>query len=139
MIKQQIKQILQHSKVIALVGASDNSSRPSNEVMHYLLEQGYTVIPVSPKLAGQQLLGQMVYAQLKDIPQPVDIVDVFRNAQAAPGIAEEAAAINAKVLWLQLGVISPEAEQIALQAGMECVMDKCPKQEIKALGLEKLD
>lgn len=77
MIKQQIKQILQHSKVIALVGASDNSSRPSNEVMHYLLEQGYTVIPVSPKLAGQQLLGQTVYVQLKDIPQPVDIVDVL--------------------------------------------------------------
>lgn len=134
---QEIAEILKHVNTIALVGASDRVDRPSYEVMEYLLHQGYTVIPVSPKLAGQYLLGQLVYAQLSDIPQPIDMVDVFRNADAAVGVAKEAVEVNAKVLWLQKGIISEEAKQIALQAGMKFVMDKCPKQEIPALGLEK--
>ncbi|EKT62048.1 CoA-binding protein [Providencia burhodogranariea] len=137
MASQEIVEILRSVNTIALVGASDKKNRPSYEVMEYLLEQGYTVIPVSPKLAGQTLLGQKVYAKLSDIQQPIDMVDVFRNAEAAVGVAEEAAAINAKVLWLQKEVISEEAKQIALAAGMKFVMDKCPKQEIPALGLEK--
>ncbi len=134
---QEIAQILQSVNTIALVGASDRENRPSYEVMEYLLQQGYTVIPVSPKLAGQTLLGQQVYEKLSDIPQSIDMVDVFRNAEAAVGVAKEAAEVNAKVLWLQQGVISEEAKQIALAAGMKFVMDKCPKQEIPALGLEK--
>ncbi len=134
---QEIAEILTSIKTIALVGASDRKDRPSYEVMEYLIHQGYQVIPVSPKLAGQQLFGQLVYGQLSDIPYPIDMVDVFRNAEAAVGVAQEAAAIKAKVLWLQKGVISEEAQRIALDAGLKCVMDKCPKQEIPALGLEK--
>lgn len=134
---QEIAEILKGVKTIALVGASDRTDRPSYEVMEYLLHQGYQVIPVSPKLAGQILLGQQVYAQLKDIPLPVDMVDVFRNSEAAVGVAHEAVAIKAKVLWLQKGVISEEAKKIATDAGLQFVMDRCPKQDIPALGLEK--
>ncbi|MGG4671853.1 CoA-binding protein [Providencia sp. Me1] len=134
---QEIAEILKRVRKIALVGASDKANRPSYEVMEYLLHQGYTVIPVSPKLAGQTLLGQLVYEKLSDIPGPIDMVDVFRNAEAAVGVAREAVEIKAKVLWLQKGVISEEAQQIAFQAGLQFVMDKCPKQEIPALGLEK--
>lgn len=134
---QEITEILQRVKTIALVGASDKKERPSYEVMEFLLKQGYSVIPVSPKLAGQQLLGQQVYAQLSDIQQSIDMVDVFRNADAAVGIAREAVAIGAKVLWLQIGVISEEAQKIAQEADLQFVMDKCPKQEITSLGLEK--
>ncbi|EPQ7199871.1 MULTISPECIES: CoA-binding protein [Providencia] len=137
MTNQEIAEILRSVNTIALVGASDKKGRPSYEVMEYLLEQGYTIIPVSPKLAGQMLLGQKVYAKLADIPQPIDMVDVFRNAEAAVGIAQEAVAIKAKVLWLQKGVISEDAKNIALAAGMKFVMDRCPKQEIPLLGLEK--
>ncbi|HFT1682813.1 CoA-binding protein [Providencia stuartii] len=137
MTNQEIAEILRSVNTIALVGASDKKDRPSYEVMEYLLEQGYTIIPVSPKLAGQMLLGQKVYAKLADIPQAIDMVDVFRNAEAAVGIAQEAVAIKAKVLWLQKGVISEDAKNIALAAGMKFVMDRCPKQEIPLLGLEK--
>ncbi|HHR6456383.1 TPA: CoA-binding protein [Providencia alcalifaciens] len=134
---QEIAEILKGVKIIALVGASDRTDRPSYEVMEYLLHQGFQVIPVSPKLAGQILLGQQVYAQLKDIPLSVDMVDVFRNSEAAVGVAHEAVAIKAKVLWLQKGVISEEAKKIATDAGLQFVMDRCPKQDIPALGLEK--
>ncbi|MEX6213332.1 CoA-binding protein [Providencia hangzhouensis] len=121
---QEIAEILKRVRTIALVGASDKANRPSYEVMEYLLHQGYTVIPVSPKLAGQTLLGQLVYEKLSDIPGPIDMVDVFRNAEAAVGVAREAVEIKAKVLWLQKGVISEEAQQIAFQAGLQFVMDK---------------
>lgn len=137
MTEQEIKTILQQVKSIALVGASDKPHRASYGVMAYLLAQGYQVIPVSPKLAGQKLLEQKVYATLADIPQPIDMVDVFRNSEAAYGVAEEAIAIKAKVLWLQLGVINEEAEKLATEAGLKVVMDRCPKIDIPRLGLEK--
>ncbi|EFV42381.1 succinyl-CoA synthetase [Hafnia paralvei ATCC 29927] len=137
MTEQEIKTILQQVKSIALVGASDKPHRASYGVMAYLLSQGYQVIPVSPKLAGQKLLEQKVYATLADIPQPIDMVDVFRNSEAAFGVAEEAIAIKAKVLWLQLGVINEEAEKLATEAGLKVVMDRCPKIDIPRLGLEK--
>ncbi|WP_302796229.1 CoA-binding protein [Hafnia paralvei] len=137
MTEQEIKTILQQVKSIALVGASDKPHRASYGVMAYLLSQGYQVIPVSPKLAGQKLLEQKVYATLADIPQPIDMVDVFRNSEAAFGVAEEAIAIKAKVLWLQLGVINEEAEKLANEAGLKVVMDRCPKIDIPRLGLEK--
>lgn len=137
MTEQEIKTILQQVKSIALIGASDKPHRASYGVMAYLLSQGYQVIPVSPKLAGQKLLEQKVYATLADIPQPIDMVDVFRNSEAAFGVAEEAIAIKAKVLWLQLGVINEEAEKLATEAGLKVVMDRCPKIDIPRLGLEK--
>ncbi|HEY8254262.1 MAG TPA: CoA-binding protein [Rhizomicrobium sp.] len=128
-----IKQILRSVKTIAMVGASGNSIRPSYFAMMYLLNKGYRVIPVNPGAVGQKILGQEVYASLKDVPAPVDMVDVFREAKFAPDIAREAVAekdrLGVKVFWMQLGVISAEAETIAANAGMTVIMNRCPKIE----------
>jgi uncharacterized protein len=134
---KDIADILQQVKTIALVGASDDSSRPSYGVMAYLLQQGYQVTPVSPKLAGKLLLGQQGYAELADIPHAIDMVDVFRHAEVVYGITQDAIAIGAKVLWLQIGVINELAATLAANAGLKVVMDRCPKIEIFRLGLEK--
>ncbi|MBS0969816.1 CoA-binding protein [Chimaeribacter arupi] len=132
-----IAQVLKKVKTIALVGASDNPSRPSYGVMAYLLSQGYEVIPVSPKLAGSTLLGQPVVASLKEIGRHVDMVDVFRNTEAAYGVAQEAIEIGADVLWLQIGVINEQAAVLAQDAGLRVIMDRCPKIEIPRLGLHR--
>ncbi len=132
---QSIKQILQATRTIALVGASDKPERPSYRVMDYLLQQGYRVIPVNPSLAGKTILGQTVQASLSEISEPVDMVDVFRSADAAYAIAQEAIAINAKTLWLQLAIINEEAATLAAAAGLQVVMDRCPKIELPRLDL----
>src|SRR5665213_100111 len=128
-----IKAILRSVRTIAMVGASANSIRPSYFAMMYLLNKGYKVIPVNPGAAGKEILGQKVYASLKDVPGPVEMVDVFREASVAPGIAREAVAekerLGVKVVWMQLGVVSAEAERIAAEAGLTVIMDRSPKIE----------
>jgi O-acetylhomoserine (thiol)-lyase len=132
----KIRSILQRVKTIAMVGASSNWNRPSYFVMKYLQSKGYRVIPVNPGTAGQTLLGETVYAKLSDIPDPIDMVDVFRASDALPAIADEAIAIGAKVLWAQLSVRNDEAAAKAEAAGLEVIMDRCPKIEFSRFGGE---
>jgi len=113
------------------VGASPRAERDSYICMQVLLEQGYQVIPVNPREAGKPILGQRCYASLADIEQPVDMVDIFRSPEAALGVTEEAIAIGAKVLWMQLQIVNPQAAQMAESAGIKVVMDRCPKLELQ--------
>lgn len=131
---QEILDLLRGVKVIALVGASENPDRPSHRVMRFLQGKGYRVIPVNPGLAGQALLGEKVYAELSDIPEPVDMVDIFRNSEAAGPITDAAIAKGASVVWMQLGVINHEAAQRAIAAGLKVVMDHCPAIELRDIG-----
>ncbi len=124
-----IRGILQDCKVIAMVGASANPVRPSYFAMKYLIAKGYRVIPVNPGQAGGAILGQAAYASLRDIPEPVEMVDIFRNSEAALAIAKDAIAIGAKVVWMQLGVRNDEAARLAEAAGLKVVMNRCPKIE----------
>ncbi len=119
--------ILTQYKNIAMVGLSNNPYRPSHFAAIYMLAEGYNIIPVNP--ACQEILGRKCYASLGEIPEPVDIVDVFRKPADVPPLADEAIAIGAKVLWLQLGVINEEAAARAHAAGLEVVMDRCVKIE----------
>ena len=116
-------EILAETRTIALVGASPRQERPSNGVMRYLLSQGYCVIPVRPH--RREVLGIPCVASLRDIEEHVDLVDVFRRAEFCPAVAEDAVAIGAKALWLQLGIVSPEARGIAEKAGLEYVENAC--------------
>ncbi len=131
-----IREILREVKVIAMVGASANWNRPSYFAMKYLQRKGFRVIPVNPKEAGTEILGEMVYAKLGEIPEAIDMVDVFRGAEAALGIADEAIEIGARVLWMQLGVRNDEAAARAEQAGLTVIMNRCPKIEYGRLSGE---
>lgn len=128
-----IKTILRSVKTIAMVGASGNEIRPSYFAMMYLLNKGYKIIPVNPGMTGKDILGQKVYASLGEVPAPVDMVDIFRESQYAPGIVREALAqkdrLGLKYIWMQLGVISEEAAKLAEDAGLTVIMDRCPKIE----------
>lgn len=132
-----IAQLLGDTQTIALVGASDRPDRPSHAVMMFLLGQGYQVIPVNPTLAGQDVLGQKVVASLDDAG-PVDLVDIFRNSEAAGPIVDAAIRTGAKAVWMQLGVVNPAAAERAEAAGLKVVMDHCPKIEIPRLGIAKV-
>ena len=131
-----IRDILAQNRIIAMVGASANSSRPSYFAMKYLKQKGFTVIPVNPGQAGQEILGEKVYASLTDIQEKVDIVDIFRSADAALGVTREAIALGAKVVWMQLGVRNDEAAKLAEEAGLQVVMNRCPKIEYGRLSGE---
>ncbi len=135
-----IAAILNGVKVVAMVGASANINRPSYFVMKYLLGKGFAVIPVNPGLAGKEILGQKVVASLADIEQPVDMVDVFRNSDAALGIVRECIALKdklgLKVIWMQLSVRNDEAAAEAEAAGLKVVMNRCPKIEYGRLSGE---
>jgi predicted CoA-binding protein len=125
--------ILDSVKTIAMVGASPHWNRPSFFVMKYLQLKGYRVIPVNPVAAGQEILGETVYAAIADVPEPIDMVDVFRNSEAAGPIADEAIAVGAKVVWMQIGVRNDDAATRAEAAGLNVVMNRCPKIEYARL------
>jgi predicted CoA-binding protein len=133
-----IRSILLSVKSIALVGASSNEVRPSYLVMKYLMGKGYDVIPVNPGLAGQELLGQRVFASLADIDRPIDMVDIFRNSEAAAAIVDEALALKPlpQVIWMQLSVRNDAAAAKAEAAGLKVVMNRCPKMEYGKLSGE---
>lgn len=134
-----ISDILKSVRTIAMVGASPNPDRPSYGVLHYLLGKGYHVIPVNPGQAGKQILGQTVRARLADIPEPVDMVDVFRASNAVPAVIDEVLALDPlpKVVWTQLGVRSDEAAKRAEEAGIKVVMNRCPKIELARLSISR--
>jgi predicted CoA-binding protein len=133
-----ISGILKSVKTIAVVGASANDVRPSFFVMKYMLDKGYSVVPVNPGQAGKLILGQMTYARLSDIPVPIDMVDVFRASDAVPGIVDETLSLDPlpKVVWMQLTVRHDEAAARAEAAGIKVVMDRCPKIEYARLSGE---
>ena len=130
---QDIAGILTGTRSIALLGASHKPSRPSHEVMQFLLAQGYDVYPVNPGLAGQQLLGRTVYPDLASVPVAIDMVDVFRQSQYLPEIVEQAIAVGAKTRGTQLGVVDMSAAAKAESAGLAVVMDRCPAIELPRL------
>jgi len=133
-----IRGLLNTVKTIAMVGISPKDNRPSYFAFKYLLERGYHMIPVNPGQAGGDILGQKVYAKLAEIPEPVDMVDIFRAAQYAPGIVEEALALKPrpKVIWMQLGIRNDEAAKLAEDNDLKVVMNRCPKIEYGRLSSE---
>ena len=135
-----LRGILSEIRVMAMVGASGDWKRPSFFAMKYLQRRGYRVIPINPGQAGTEILGETVYASLADVPVPIDMVDVFRSSEAALGVAEEAVALveekQIKVLWLQLGIRNDAAAKIAQAAGIQVIMDRCPKIEFARLSGE---
>jgi predicted CoA-binding protein len=131
-----VADILKDTKTIALVGASPNPDRPSNRVMGFLLQRRYRVFPVNPGQAGKQILGQDVYARLADVPEPVDMVDVFRASEYLDSVVDEALALETppKVIWAQLGVRDDQAAVKAEAGGIKVIMDRCPAIEYPRLA-----
>ena len=142
MSDDQIKQILKNSKTIAMIGVSSEKKgedpknlkrKPANVVMKYMQDFGYKVIPVNPFAKGEVINGEIVVESLDQISEPIDIVDIFRPSKETPGIAEKAAKIKSKVLWLQYGIQNDEAKKIAENANIQYVSNKCIKQEYQKL------
>ena len=134
----QMRDILTRVRTIALVGASEKTNRPSHEVMEYLQAHGYRILPVNPRLAGQTVLGETVYADLHSLPEPVDMVDLFLAPERTDAVINQAIELNIPVVWLQIGVINDEGAARGEAAGLTVVMDRCPKQEIPRLGIPRV-
>ena len=128
----EITAILQNYRVVAVVGLSPKPERPSYQVAQYLQNHGYRIVPVNP--GCREILGEKCYPSLKDIPFPVEVVDIFRQVDAIPAIVDEAIAVGAKAVWLQLGLEEPQSAQKARQAGLQVVQNRCMKVEHAALG-----
>jgi predicted CoA-binding protein len=135
----EIKELLETARTIALVGASDRPDRPSYGVMAKLQAHGYRVIPVNPQITGEHVHGEFVFRDLHQLGDPIDIVDIFRRSGAAGEAVDEAIAIGAKAVWMQLGVVNEEAAARAEAAGLKVVMDRCPAIDIPRLGIAKIE
>ncbi|HMI41154.1 MAG TPA: CoA-binding protein [Sphingomicrobium sp.] len=135
---KDIAELLRSARTIAMVGASDNPDRPSFRVMQFLQEHGYRVLPVNPKITGEHVHGEYIWRELSQIGEPIDIVDIFRRSDFAGENVDQAIAVGAKAVWMQLGVIDVAAAKRAEAAGLKVVMDRCPKIEIARLGIEKV-
>ncbi len=133
---KDIAALLQETRTIAVIGASPKESRPSNEVMRYLLTQGYEVFPINPGHAGETIHGQLVYASLADLPAPPDMVDIFRRSESVPEVVDEALAAlpGLKTIWMQIGVMHEQAAEKARAAGKTVVQNRCPKVEFPRIG-----
>ncbi len=136
MIEQTVRGLLEQVQTIAVVGASNKPQRASYRVMAFLQRCGYKVIPVNPALEGQELHNEIVRGSLTDISEEIDMVDIFRKSAEAGVIVDEAIAMKAKAVWLQLGVVDDQAKARAENAGLTVVMDRCPKIDIPALSIE---
>lgn len=132
---EDIRELLTTARTIALVGASDRPDRPSYGVMKRLQDHGYRVIPVNPQITGEHVHGEFVFRELGQLGDSIDIVDIFRRSDAAGAIVDEAIAIGAKAIWMQLGVVNDEAAARAEAAGLKVIMDRCPAIEIPRLGV----
>ena len=133
-----IKALLEETRTIALVGASDRPDRPSYGVMKRLQDHGYRVIPVNPQLTGEHIHGEFVFRDLDQLGDPIDLVDIFRNSAAAGDAVDDAIRIGAKAVWLQLGVVNEAAAARAEAAGLKVVMDRCPAIDIPRLGVARV-
>ena len=135
---EDIAALLQSAKTIALVGASDRPDRASYGVMKFLQDHGYRVFPINPRITGEHVHGEFIWRELAQIGEPIDIVDIFMRSEKVGPIVDEAIAVGAKAVWMQLGVIDEAAAAKAEAAGLKVVMDHCPKIEIGRLGLERV-
>lgn len=135
---EDIKALLDATRTIAMIGASDRPDRPSYGVMAYLQRHGYRVIPVNPQITGEHVHGEFVFRELSQIGEPIDMVDIFRRPQAAGDAVDEAIAAGARSVWLQLGVINDAAAARAEAAGLKVVMNRCPAIEIPRLGVARV-
>ena len=134
----EIRDLLSSIRTVALVGASDNPRRPSFGVMADLQSHGYRVLPINPRITGEHIHGEYVWRELTQIGEPIDMVDVFRRSEEVGAIVDEAIAVGAKAVWMQIGVVNEQAAAKAEAAGLKVVMDRCPKIELRRLNVPRV-